>query len=198
MKVSASRLLPVLRSDTVGKILAELFLTPERRVTLSDLAKAVGTSLPTAVREVDRMVDAGLLSEERIGRARRVWPNMGSPLFGPLADLIALTYGPKPVLEAALAGLDGIERAYIYGSWAARYLGEAGGPPKDVDVLVVGQPDLDELFILAEEARGKLHREVNIRSVGPVAWSKHDSDDAFLTHVRSRPLIELELEGAKP
>jgi predicted nucleotidyltransferase len=198
MKVSASRLLPVLRSDTVGKILAELFLTPERRVTLSDLAKAVGTSLPTTVREVDRMVAAGLLSEERIGRARRVWPNTDSPLFGPLAELIALTYGPKPVLEAALSGIDGIETAYIYGSWAARYLGEAGRPPKDVDVLIVGQPDVDELFGLAEEARGRLHREVNIRSVRSAAWSKHDNADAFLAHVRSRPLIELDLEGAKP
>ncbi len=186
----------MLRSDTVGKILAELFLTPERHVTLSDLAKAVGTSLPTAVREVDRMVAAGLLSEERVGRARRVWPNLDSPLFGALAELIALTYGPKPVLEAALAGTDGVERAYIYGSWAARYLGEAGRPPNDVDVLVVGQPDADELFALAEEARGKLHREVNVRSVRPVAWSNHDSKDAFLAHVRSRPIIELDLEGA--
>ena len=186
----------MLRSDTVGNILAELFLTPERHVTLSDLAKAVGTSLPTAVREVDRMVAAGLLSEERVGRARRVWPNLDSPLFAALAELIALTYGPKPVLEAALAGIDGVERAYIYGSWAARYLGEAGGPPNDVDVLVVGQPDVDELFALAEEARGRLHREVNVRSVRPLAWSTHESKDAFLTHVRSRPIIELDLEGA--
>jgi hypothetical protein len=197
MKVSASTLLPVLRSDVVGGILAKLFLTPEQHVTLSDLAKAVGSSLPTTVREVDRMVAAGLLSEERVGRARRVWPNVESPLFRPLAELIVLTYGPKPVLEAALARIDGVERAYIYGSWAARYLGEAGVPPNDVDVLVVGQPDVDELFAIAEEARGKLHREVNIRSVRAAAWSNHDSKDAFLLHVRSRPLVELDLEGAK-
>jgi predicted nucleotidyltransferase len=107
-----------------------------------------------------------------------------------------LTYGPKPVLEAALAGIDGVDSAYIYGSWAARYLGEAGVPPNDVDVLVVGKPDVDELFTVAEEARGKLHRERNVRSVSPLAWSNLDSEDAFLAHVRSRPLIELDLEAA--
>jgi DNA-binding transcriptional ArsR family regulator len=102
MKVSAPALLPVLRSDTVGDILAHLVLAPDEHVTLSDLAAAVGTSLPTVVREVDRMIAAGLLVEERVGRARRVWPNQQSPLYRPLAELVALTYGPKPVLERAV------------------------------------------------------------------------------------------------
>ena len=197
MKVSASSLLPILRSDTVGDILAHLFLAPDEHVTLSDLAVAVETSLPTAVREVDRMVAAGLLVEERVGRARRVWPNQESPLYRPLAELVALTYGPKPVLERALAAVYGVERAFIYGSWAARYLGEPGDAPNDVDVLVVGEPDADELFAIADEARASLRREVNIRSVRPAVWHNPASKDAFLAHVRSRPLVELTIKGAR-
>lgn len=196
MKVSAPTLLPILRSDTVGDLLAHLFLTPDERVTLSDLATAAGTSLPTVAREVDRMVTAGLLAEEKVGRARRVWPNQQSPLYQPLAELVALTYGPKPVLERALTDVAGVERVFIYGSWAARYRGEPGDAPKDVDVLIVGKPDPDELFSVAEVARQSLRREVNIRSVRPAAWNAPASKDAFLTHVRSRPLVELAVEGA--
>lgn len=70
--------------------------------------------------------------------------------------------------------------------------------PNTDDVLVVGKPDVDELFALAEKARSKLHREVNIRFVRPTAWNNHDSKDPFLAHVRSRPLIELNLERANP
>ena len=198
MKVSAPTLLPVLRSDTVGDILAQLFLAPDEHVTLSDLGAAVGTSLPTVVREVDRMISAGLLVEERVGRARRVWPNQQSPLYRPLAELVALTYGPKPVLERALAAVDGVERAFIYGSWAARYLGEPGDAPNDLDVLVVGKPDADELFAIADEARASLRREVNIRSIRPTVWNNPASKDAFLATVRSRPLIELTIKGAHP
>ncbi|WNI17503.1 hypothetical protein [Actinacidiphila sp. ITFR-21] len=36
-------------------------------------------------------------------------------MAGPLADLLAVTYGPLPVLSEALAGFAGISEAYICG-----------------------------------------------------------------------------------
>jgi predicted nucleotidyltransferase len=173
--------------------LARLFLDPDERVTLSDLAAALKVSLPTVMREVDRMVASGLLEEERVGRARRVWPNRRSPLFEPLSTLVALTYGPKPVLERLLSDVSGVEQAFIYGSWAARYRGEVGGPPNDVDVLVVGRPDPDELFDIADQARHLVRRDVSIRALSADVWDDPKPRDAFLKHVRSRPLVELEI-----
>lgn len=196
MKVAAPALLPILRSDTVGELLARLFLAPEDRFTLTELSDALGVSLPTVVREVDRMLESGLLLEERVGRSRRVWANQDSALFEPLASLLALTYGPKPVLERLLGGVPGAERAFIYGSWAARYRGEAGGQPNDVDVLVVGTADADELFERADQARRLVSREVSVRQVARDVWDDPDPRDAFLKHVRSRPLVELELQGS--
>lgn len=125
-----------------------------------------------------------------------MWPNQQSPLYRPLAELVAITYGPKPVLERPLAAADGIERAFIYGSWAARYLGGPGNAPNDVDGLVIGKPDADELFAIADEVRASLRREVNIRSIRPAVWNNPASQDAFLAYVRSRPLVELGIEGA--
>jgi predicted nucleotidyltransferase len=196
MKVAASALLPILRSDTVGDLLARVFLSPDRRYTLSELAADLGVSLPTVVREVDRMLDAGLLLEERVGRTRRVWANPESALYGPLSTLILLTYGPKPVLEDLLTEVAGVDRAVIYGSWAARYRGETGAAPNDVDVLVVGSADPDELFEVADRARRKVGREVNIRAVPAAVWDHPAPQDPFLQHVRRRPLVELALGGS--
>lgn len=193
MKVPSPSLLPILRSDTVGKLLARLYLQPERRTTLTQLATEVGVSLPTVVREVDRMLTSGLLTEERVGGARQVSANADSALHAPLATLIALTYGPKPVLEELLAGVEGVEEALIYGSWAARYRGEPGPEPHDVDVLAFGDPDRDELFGVAEEARARLYREVSIRVIRPEAWARADPEDPFIRHVRSRPVVDLTL-----
>ncbi len=194
MKVAASSLLPILRSDTVGDLLALLYLRPERQLTLTDLAREVGVSLPTVVREIDRMLASGLVLEERVGRARRVRANRDSVLFSPLAEIVALTYGPRPVLEEMLAPLDGIDGAIIYGSWAARYRGEQGSEPNDVDVLVWGQPDPDQLFETADRARQRLHREVSIRMVPTSVWEDTDPADPFLRHVRARPMVELRLQ----
>ncbi len=136
------------------------------------------------------MVTSGLLLEERVGRSRTVWANRDSALFEPLSLLVALTYGPRPVLERPLAEVDGVDRALIYGSWAARYRGETGATPNDVDVLVLGNPDRDELFDAADQARRLLHRDVSIRSVRQPLWDEPASVDPFLQHVKSRPVVE--------
>ncbi len=194
MKTSAPALLPILRSDAVGEILARLYLTPDRSWTLGDLAAAADVSLPTATREVTRMVAAGLLHEERVGKTRQVRINQKARLFEPLRQIIALTYGPAPVIRAELSNVEGVRKAFIYGSWAARHQGVEGPEPNDVDVLVVGDPDPDDLYDSAERSRKRLLREVNMHLVQLDTWTDIQTNDPFLKHVRASPLIDLDLE----
>ena len=134
-----SSLLPLLRSRTQGDLLALTYLHPEREYTLTEAARLIGTSVKSVHTEADRLVQAGLLADRRVGVARLIRAETNTPLARPLTDLLAATYGPLPVLTDALREVRGVDRAYIYGSWAARYSGEAGPPPADVDVLVVGE-----------------------------------------------------------
>ena len=55
----------------------------------------------------------------------------------------------------------GIESAFIYGSWARRYQGETGAPPGDIDLLVVGSVQVDDVYDVMEMASARLSREVN-------------------------------------
>lgn len=109
----------------------------------------------------------------------------------PLTDLLAVTYGPVPVLTDLIAEVAGVEVALIYGSWAARYRGHPGPVPPDVDLLVVGSADRDDLDDLATRAQGRLGRPVNVRRVRPAAWA--DSADPFVASVRSQPTVALAL-----
>jgi predicted nucleotidyltransferase len=93
--------------------------------------------------------------------------------------------------------VDGVDEAYIYGSWAARYAGEPGPFPRDVDVLVVGDADEDDIFDAAREAEQQLGREVNIHRVAARAW-RREANDPFLKAVRSRPLFSIELRRDRP
>ena len=114
-----------------------------------------------------------------------------SLLSRPLTDLLAVTYGPLPVLTDLLADIQGVAEAYIYGSWAARYCGEPGSIPADVDVLVIGSAAADDLDDVAEQAQRTLRRPVNIRRVRAETWADKDSADPFLRSVRSRPLVSV-------
>ncbi len=105
-----------------------------------------------------------------------------------------VTFGPLPVLTELLADVAGVEEAYIYGSWAARYRGEAGPTPADVDVIVVGEADPDELDEVAEQAGWRLRRDVNIRRIHRQRWENPDGDP-FLSSVHDRPLVLLPISN---
>ena len=139
-------------------------------------------------------MEAGLLLDRRAGTSRLLRAAVDSPLARPLTDLLALTYGPLPVLTTALSGIAGIEHVVIYGSWAARYHGEPGPPPVDVDVLVVGDVDPDVLDERARQAEGILRREVNVRRIRPATWLA--ADDPFVATVRYRPQVRVPVDAA--
>jgi DNA-binding transcriptional ArsR family regulator len=185
-------LLPLLRSEFQGDLLCWLFLHPEAEFSLAELAKRFDVSPATVTREADRFVDAGLVSERRQGNLRLLRAKVDTVVAGPLAELLAVTFGPTAVLGELLAGVRGVAEAYIFGSWAARYRGQPGDVPRDVDVLVVGDADDDDLYDVSRNAERTLGREVNIRRVTLELW-QDPGDDPFLDAVRARPLVRLDL-----
>ena len=65
-------LLPLLRSRAQGEVLAWIVRHPEAEFSLAEIARAVEVSQPTVMREVDRLVEAGLARQARRSRPR-VW-----------------------------------------------------------------------------------------------------------------------------
>jgi DNA-binding Lrp family transcriptional regulator len=184
-------LTPLLRSDAQGELLALLFLQPDREYSLTQIAHRVGVSLSTVHAEVARLIAAGLLLERRVGQARLVRAQAEHVLFRPLSELLELTYGPFVVLPDVLADAPGVREAFIYGSWAARRLGEQGAAPRDLDVVVIGDVTRAVLGSAADEATRRLHREVNITRVLPEVWDR--GEDLFVKTLRSRPLVSIAL-----
>ena len=190
MKALPAVLTPFVRSDAVGAILAEVFADPSQELTIAELARRTGV-LPAVVhREIGRLVSSGVLTDRREGNNRLVKVNPNHPLYGPMAEIIAMTYGPVPVLRSLLQAQPGVDEAFIYGSWAARRCGEPGPPPRDIDVLVVGDLAIDDLIQVQNDAREQLHSDVNIHRVTAEAWQNPDGNP-FLTTVLSRPLIPI-------
>ena len=182
----------MLRSRVQGDMLATLFLTPERAFSLTDLARRSHASVRAVHAEANRLTTAQWVTQERVGNNRMLRANTNTIIARPLTDLLTVTYGPMPLLTQALADVPGIAHAYIYGSWAARHQGSRGGIPQDVDVLVVGDADLDDLNDAVQAAAATLNREINVRRVRADRWT-NPADDPFLLAVQSRPLVELPL-----
>ena len=193
MRTPPPALLPLLRSQVQGELLALLYLHPDGEYSLTDAARHIGVTPRAVHAEASRLVAGGLIVDRRVGNTRMLRAADGTLLARPLTDLLAVTYGPLPVLTDALRSIPGVERAFIYGSWAARYVGEIGPVPVDVDVLAIGTVDLGDLEEAARQCEPVLRREVNIRRIRTDVWDAEGASDPFLTSVRSKPLVELDL-----
>lgn len=189
MKQGGSPLLPLLRSRAQAEILSAALLNPDREWSLTELAQRVGASVATAQREVQRAEEAGVVRSRRVGNTRLVRADPDGPLTEPLTELLLRAMGPKQVVAETLAGVPGVEAAYLFGSWAARLAGQRGPAPQDIDVLVIGQPDRDLLDDAVSDAERRLARPVQVTIRRRSWWNT--SDDAFHKEVLKRPLVEL-------
>jgi len=190
VKTLPSTLTPFVRSDVSGALLAETLGHPDAELSLAELGRLTGTGAGAVHKEVSRLVDAGVLRDRTVGRNRMVRANIEHPLFSLMRDLIAATYGPMPVLRELLADIDGIDIAYIYGSWAARREGEAGEFPHDIDVIVVGGASRRALADAASRAAAQIGVDVNISRVSSDDWAAGEPSP-FLSTVKDRPMVEL-------
>ena len=177
--------LPLFRSPEQERLLSELFVFADQPISLSELASRAGTSLGGAHKEVERLESAGLVRSATVGRNRLINADPSSPVYFELRGLLLKTLGPEPLLRAALTDVNGVEEAFIYGSWAD----PAEKSPADIDVLVVGDPDVGEVYDAASAVEAEVGRPVNITVRSPTEWA--EADGAFERAVKSSPRIDL-------
>lgn len=196
MRTPPPVLLPLFRSDGQARLLARVYLAPDEPAPLAVLARELDLDRGGVKREADRLEAAGLVRSERVGHSRILRPNEESPYYPELHGLLLKAFGPATVIGPTLAEVGGVERAFLYGSWAARYRGEAGPDPADIDVLVIGAPARLRLARATRELSGRLGRDVNATVYSPEQW--YGSQTGFLRHLKRGPIFELQLRDEEP
>ena len=189
MRAAAPPLLPIFRSQLQGELLALVLVDPSRQWTIDELAERTGEPYQTVATEVRRLQEAELLQATAIGRTKLLSANEANPYLRPLSQLAIMAFGPPLVIGEEYTTVRDIEAIYIYGSWAARYRGEPGPAPNDIDVLVIGKPDRDDVYAAAQRAQQRLGREVNVTQRTRKQWDS--AADGFTRQVRSSPSVEI-------
>ena len=142
MALPPESLADALFSRTRKAAIGLLFAQPARSVHLRELARLAAVSPAMMAKELDALCAAGLVLQRRDGNRRLFGANPASPIFDELAGIARKTAGLADVLRQALAGLEAIELAFVFGS-AARGAARADS---DVDLWVVGRCDYAALL----------------------------------------------------
>jgi predicted nucleotidyltransferase len=88
-------------------------------------------------------------------------------------------------LRKALVGVDGVQEAFIFGSWAD----PNQTTPHDIDLMVIGDPDPGQVYDTVSELEAEVGRPINVVLRSKDEWA--GTDGAFERAVRSRPRIQL-------
>jgi hypothetical protein len=187
MRTEAPLLAPIFRSDGQARLLAELLLTGDE-LSITDLAVRAHLAYPTAHREVERLLAAGILVDRAVGRTRLIRANSQSPLTGPLREILLVATGPAILLAEEFAQIPGITAAFLYGSFAARMKGVEGPPPGDIDVMVIGNPDAVAVYDACLRVGEAVSRPVN-----PTVLTRDEVEEesGFLAEVRTSPVVPI-------
>lgn len=155
---NTSALMDLLFPATRQRVLAQLLLHPGESFHQRELARLTASHAGTLGRELEKLVEAGLVIRREQGNQVRYQANAQCPLFAELASMFRKTHGMVPALREALAPLAGrIRVALVFGSMA-RGTQTAGS---DIDLLVVGEVGFAELVQALYPLQQALQREIN-------------------------------------
>lgn len=170
------------------KLLDAFLSSPDARFYIRELERKIKEEAKNVSRELKNLEALGLLISEKQGNLKYYSVNENFFLYPELKAIIFKTTGVQGLLKEALERLKGIETAFIYGTYATGKESESS----DVDIMVIGKPDLNELNEAISDLEEKLNREINYMCFDQEEFKeRRKAGDAFIKDVLSGEKIML-------
>jgi predicted nucleotidyltransferase len=131
-------------------------------------------------RELKRLEQMGIVHSEKTGNLKYYRINQKCPFYEELKGLFLKTVGFRGEIKERLKDVEGMKAAFIYGSVVK---GE-GNFGCDIDLVLVGDMDEDELIERVEILERRLGREINYSAYGLEEFgTKRREGDRFINSV---------------
>lgn len=162
-------MLSTLITSKARRQILTLFLAhPEEKFYHTQIVRELKLPVSAVQNELKKLTDVGLLTSEREANIRFYKVNTSFPLFEELKSIVYKTTGLADVLKEDLAKLGNVEVAFIYGSVAKN----TEDVRSDIDLMVIGKPDFDQLTDTVTKAESQLTREINFNIINQAEWQK--------------------------
>lgn len=169
------------------EILKILTLNPESSLNINELSRRTGFSLRGVEKELKNLLAGGILRREISGNQHRYQLDPLCPIHQEIKAIITKTVGLAELVKQALISVEKkIERAFIYGSFAA---GDYGNK-SDVDLFIVTELSGLKLAELLGEVQNEIGRPINVSQFTADEFNQRkEQNDHFLNRVLESPKI---------
>jgi predicted nucleotidyltransferase len=184
-----SKLGDALFTTTQQKVLGLLYTHPEKSFYTKEIIRTTGMGVATIKRELDRMLEAGIISMTKVGNQHHYKANAECPIYSELLGIVKKTFGIVDVIKPALLPLaEHISWAFIFGSVASGK--ETSG--SDIDLLIIGDVGLKDIASDLYEVQDMLGREINPKIYSKAEWIKmKNNKDAFIKEILAKPRMDV-------
>lgn len=190
MGIYSIRLADALFSKVQQRVLGLLFVNADRSFYTNEIVRFVDSGIGVVQRELEKLVQSGLVTIKKIGNQKHYQANPDTPIFAELRGIVLKTVGLADILRLALLPLSGkIQTAFIYGSIAKG----SDTAKSDIDVLIIST----ELAYADVYNALSAHESDLGRPVNPSIYSTQElqrklaEDNAFVSRVLEQPKIFL-------
>lgn len=142
------------------QILMRLFMNPDSRAYLRELAHDFDASPGHVRNELNQLSAAGLLTSEKEGRQVQYQADRSHPLFPELQSMVRKALGMDRILDSIIERLGRLEAAYLTGDYAI------GRDTGIIDLVLVGDIDQHNLADLVAKTERHLDRHIRTLVVG--------------------------------
>ena len=178
-------------SKVKSSILGIFFTNPDRSFYMGEIGRILSKKPGTFQRELESMVKDGMLTSVYSANARYFSLNPGYAFYSELKSIILKTSGAPTAIKEQLAGMKGIDFAFIYGSFASGKEHDMS----DIDLFISGKPDEDMLIKKIDVLENTLKREINYKISSTNGLKKDIKEkDPFILNILKGKKIMIEGE----
>lgn len=169
-------------------ILNFFFKHQEESYYLRQLGRELGKKPGVFQRDINKLVEVGYLRSEKKGNSRFFSLNRNHPVYAEMKSIFFKTSGIAGTLKRELAQIQGVARAFIYGSFAR---GEEKAD-SDIDLMIIGSADENKILDVISRLEGEFGRPINYGLIGePEFKRKSVGQDSFFENILKQKRIEL-------
>lgn len=177
-----------LKSSITQKLLSYFFLNKTKEFYVNELARLLKVDPKNLDKKLKELGKEGLFKSEFKGVQKYYSLNQSFPLLEAYEQIINKTIGLEYQLKNVLMRINGLEEAYIFGSYASDKLGVLS----DIDLLIIGSHRTLDAEKAISPLRESLGRDVNIIDMTRKEFGKRkQKKDPLIKDIFSKPIIKI-------
>ena len=175
------------RSKISQKVLSYFLLNSEEEMYVNEMARKFAVDRGNLVRKLTEWEKDGVLTKTERGNLSLYKINKDYSLLKEMKNIAQKKFGLEEQLKKVLKKIEGIKKAFIFGSYAKDTL----ETESDIDLLLVGSHGALEIQKEIVKLQKEFDREINTVDMTEAEFKEKKQEDEFLKGILSDKYIQI-------